>query len=184
MKVTDVLKKDHRKVEDLFEQVEDSSGAEREAHAETIFLELQAHTEAEEQVFYPAIREAAGDDIVDESIQEHHVVDVLMAELKGIADVDADEWTAKLTVMKENVEHHVEEEEQEMFPDVEAKVDHDRLEQIGAEVQAFKLRFKVRTLNVDELREMAAEADISGRSDMNKDDLVEALCAARVPVPT
>jgi hypothetical protein len=106
-----------------------------------------------------------------------------MAELKGISDVDADEWTAKLTVMKENVEHHVEEEEQEMFPDVEEQIDEDRLEQIGAEVQAFKLRFKFDTLTVDQLQGLAADAGITGRTDMNKQDLIEALCAARVPVP-
>jgi hemerythrin superfamily protein len=184
VKVTDALKKDHRKVEALFEQVEESSGDERRGHAESIFLELQAHTEAEEQVFYPAIRDEAGDEIVEESIEEHHVVDLLTEELKAISDWDSDEWVAKLTVMKENVEHHVEEEEQEMFPDVEEKVAHDRLEQLAADLQAFKQRFKLGTLTVEELQEIAADVGLSGRSGMAKDELIDALRAAKVPVPT
>ncbi|OWY61178.1 hypothetical protein B7486_65170 [cyanobacterium TDX16] len=106
-----------------------------------------------------------------------------MAELKDISDWDSDEWVAKLTVMKENVEHHVEEEEQEMFPDVEEKVGNDRLEQLAAELQAFKQRFKLGTLTVEELREIAADAGISGRSGMAKDELIDALRAAKVPVP-
>jgi iron-sulfur cluster repair protein YtfE (RIC family) len=179
MKVTDLLKKDHREVEDLFSQIEEASGSKRAELAATIFDELEIHTTAEEEVFYPAIREAAGDEIVDESVQEHHVVDVLMAELKAIDDVDADEWTAKLTVMKENVEHHVEEEEQEMFPDVEKALGDARLESLGEEVAEFKLRRRLEGKTVDELQVFARDCELDGRSDMDKDALVDALFEVR-----
>jgi hemerythrin superfamily protein len=182
MKVTDLLQQDHRKVEDLAGKIEESSGAEQATLASQIIAELKAHTEAEEHVLYPGIRDEVGDDLVDESIEEHHVVDVLIGEMDPL-EVGSDEWMAKFTVMKENVEHHVEEEEQEMFPDLEEKLGDERLEQLGDELARFKLRYQLDQHTKDELLDLARDANLDGTSDMTKDDLVEALCEAGVPVP-
>ena len=104
---------------------------------------------------------------------------MLIAELRSIEDVDADEWTAKLTVMKENVEHHVEEEEDEMFPDVEDALGADRLESLGSEVEGHQVRQRLEAHTVDELQALAKEAGVDGRSDMDKAALVDALCELR-----
>jgi hemerythrin-like domain-containing protein len=82
-----------------------------------VFEELSIHEQIEEEIFYPAVRDGAskeGVEIVLEGYQEHHVVDVLIKELKA-TDVEDETYDAKFKVLTENVEHHIEEEEGEMF---------------------------------------------------------------------
>ena len=125
----DLLMEDHRTVEGLFARFESADdSAEKQTLANRICLELKVHTMLEEEIFYPAVREKAGqDEIVAESIEEHHVVDVLMQEIKALEPSD-ERFEAKMTVLIENVEHHIEEEESEMLPSAQKK--------LGKEVEA------------------------------------------------
>ena len=143
MDAIEVLKADHDEVRGLFEQfrqAHESEDMERMRDLQQqIFSELEVHTRIEEDIFYPAVREAdeeaLGED-VDEGIQEHHVVKVLMREIESVSGEAT--FVAKMTVLMENVEHHVEEEETEMFPEVRDKMSSEQLEQLGAELEAAK----------------------------------------------
>jgi hypothetical protein len=114
----ELLKEEHEKVKALFEQYE---AAGHRAHrkkqniAEEVFAALTVHTTLEEELFYPAMKRKTdrdGKDLVAEAVEEHHVVTTLMEELKGLDPAD-ERYDAKFKVLMENVEHHIEEEEDE-----------------------------------------------------------------------
>ena len=138
MKATDLLKKQHRDVKGLFKKLEKTEKAsERRALMETITGELRMHTTIEEEIFYPAVREVESkkaEDAVDEALEEHHVVKLVLAELPRLDPAD-DRFKAKMTVLSELIEHHVEEEEEEMFKAAE-KLGAERLKELGEEMQA------------------------------------------------
>jgi len=139
MKATELLKQQHREVEDLFARIEKTEDPdERMEIAGEIAAKLKVHTSIEEELFYPAYREQAqtkkGETLTLEAYEEHHVVDLVLAELPDV-DPNADGFEAKMTVLKELIEHHVEEEEQEMFPDAEKKLGKQRLEALGEEME-------------------------------------------------
>ena len=118
MNVFDLLKSDHREVSDLFDKIEKmpGKGSRKDDLFEQLKMQLQMHSDVEEEIFYPALQEAAEThDIVLESLEEHDVVKKLLGELDSEPKY-TDEWMAKLTVLRENVEHHVEEEETRLFP--------------------------------------------------------------------
>ena len=143
MDAIQLLKADHDEVRSLFEQFRQAHEAEDSARMKElqkqIFSELETHTRIEEDIFYPAVRDADEEELgetVDEGVQEHHVVKVLMREIE---DVSGDEtFESKMTVLIENVEHHAEEEEQEMFPELRTKMGEPRLQELGAEMEAAK----------------------------------------------
>jgi hemerythrin superfamily protein len=113
-----LLKADHRKVEELFSEFEGARRADQKARiVKQICLELTVHAALEEQEFYPVAREALDDDedLVDEANVEHASLKWLIAQLEG-ATPDTELYAAKVTVLKEYVQHHVKEEEKEMFP--------------------------------------------------------------------
>lgn len=139
MKATDMLKKQHREVATLFRQaLRAEKPDERTELAETIAEKLSMHASIEETIFYPAFREAVGtqkgENLVLEAYEEHNVVKMILEDLAD-ADPDDESFTAKITVLKEIVEHHVEEEENEMFPAAEKKLGKERLEALAAEMQ-------------------------------------------------
>lgn len=121
----DMLKKDHRTVKTLFKKLEDTDDDnEKVALAEEICAELTLHAEVEERVFYPAVREALREkasDLVDEATVEHRSLKTLIAEIDG-SSPDSALFDANLKVLREYVEHHVKEEEHEMFPKLEGKL--------------------------------------------------------------
>ena len=134
-----LLKADHRKVEDLFEQFESARGAKRkEEIARKICLELTIHTKIEEEIFYPACRGRIDDELVDEAIVEHDSAKVLVAEIEA-GGPDEDFYDAKVQVLSELIEHHVEEEEKRgdgMFAQArKAELD---LDTLGEEMAARK----------------------------------------------
>src|SRR5205807_6075539 len=100
---------------------------------------LSIHAAIEEQVFYPAVREAAPDekDLVLESLEEHHIVKWVLSELDGMVPSD-ERFTAKVTVLIENVRHHVEEEEGELFPEVRKAMKRKELEELVQALEAAK----------------------------------------------
>jgi hemerythrin-like domain-containing protein len=129
-----MLKTDHDKVKRLLADLETTTerGVKtREELFATIKGELTIHETIEEEIFYPALKShPKAKDIVLEGYQEHHVVDLLMGELEGM-DVSDERWGAKATVMKENIEHHIEEEEGDMFKKARQVFDRQELEDLG-----------------------------------------------------
>ena len=109
-----LLKEDHRKVEDLFGQFEKASGDGRKQKiAEQICMELTVHTELEEKIFYPACEGKVEEDLLKEAYVEHDGAKVLIAEIEA-GGPDDEYYDAKVKVLQEQIEHHVEEEEKRM----------------------------------------------------------------------
>ena len=139
MKATQLLKQQHREVEALFGKVSKAEKpTQRRDLANEIAAKLEVHTTIEEELFYPAYREGSktkkGEDLTLEAYEEHHVVKMVLAELPKV-DPAAENFEAKMTVLKELIEHHVEEEEKEMFPDAEKKLGKEELEDLGAQME-------------------------------------------------
>ena len=138
MDAVKLLKDDHEKVKGLFRQFEKArSESKKKQLADEIMMELEVHSKIEEEIFYPAVREKVGEDeLVAEAVEEHHVVDVLMQEIKQL-DPSDERFEAKMTVLIENVEHHIEEEEKEMLPDAKKKLGKD-VEALGDRMEQRK----------------------------------------------
>ena len=135
-----LLKADHRKVEELFSQLESASGKQKLQVFEQIKSELELHTHIEEKIFYPALEEPEEThDLTLEAYEEHDVVKRLLKEL-GRAKTANDEWEAKAKVLQENVEHHVEEEENELFTKAESALGEEEIEALGEQMEAEKER--------------------------------------------
>ncbi len=130
-----LLKNDHKTVEKLFKQFEkagdDAYDAKRKL-VQQMIEELSVHAYIEEQIFYPDARQEVPEteDHVLESLEEHHIVKWVLSELQDM-DPHDERYDAKVTVLTENVRHHVEEEEQEWFPEVRKALGRKRLQEIG-----------------------------------------------------
>jgi hemerythrin-like domain-containing protein len=127
MKATSLLEDQHRKVEALFEKLE--SGGADGAVLEELANSLAAHMAIEQDIFYPAIKEVDSD-LVNESFEEHSIAEVALKRLLA-TDSDDDSFDARVTALKELIEHHVEEEEEELFPAVEKALSAETLEKLG-----------------------------------------------------
>jgi hemerythrin-like domain-containing protein len=142
------LKNDHRTVEQLFKRFEKAGdGARRTKRAlvDSMIEELSRHAEIEELVFYPAVRREVADATSDvlEALEEHHLVKVILRELEDL-DPANERFDAKVTVLIENVRHHVREEEDELFPEVREQLGRRRLRELGDELRAAKPRVPTR----------------------------------------
>lgn len=134
MDAVSLLKADHEKVRELFDQFEEAEDS-RGKHqiAREAMQELIVHSKIEEEIFYPAVRRATGEaELMDEAVEEHHVVELLIKELQSLSA--GEKFEAKFQMLMENVKHHIQEEEGEMLP---------RAEQVG--------------MNLDQLGEQLAE---------------------------
>lgn len=178
-----LLTADHNRVRGLFTRFEAAEESEDIATmtelASKILEELDVHTAIEEQVFYPGVDEADEEihKVVAEGIEEHHVIKQLASEIETLSP-DDETWAAKMKVMIENVEHHAEEEEQELFPEVNKALGSDVLEDLGARMEALKAQLGAPTaadkesLSLEELHALATEQEIPGRSTMPREELV------------
>jgi iron-sulfur cluster repair protein YtfE (RIC family) len=141
MNAFDLLKEDHKKVADILEKLEPTSERALKTREELftkLDSELEVHAAIEEQIFYPALKEADETrDIILEAFEEHRIVKQFLKEL-GSMPKDSEVWTAKLTVLKENIEHHVEEEEGEMFKKARKVLTDEQAEELGARMEAAK----------------------------------------------
>lgn len=141
MNIINLLKADHKKVKEIFSEIEEtSSKAEKKRTKlfETLHQELAIHEKIEETIFYPRLKkEKEAKDIVLESYEEHHVMDLLLQELAEL-EPGAESWLPKLIVLKEVVEHHVKEEEKELFPQTQKLLPKEELETMGMEATALK----------------------------------------------
>ena len=139
-----LIKADHREVEKLFHEFEDAGDRAyktKQQLVSQIIKELEVHATIEEEIYYPAVDAKAkkdGKELVAEAVEEHHVVKVLLGELATMSAED-DAFDAKVTVLMENVRHHVEEEEEEMLPQSEKILGEEELTRLG-EVMAARKR--------------------------------------------
>jgi hypothetical protein len=136
-----LLKADHDKVKKMLAEGEDTTERAEKTRTElfdTLKSEMLIHERIEEEIFYPALKShPKARDIVLEGYEEHHVVDEIMGELETTPVTD-ETWGAKFKVMKENIEHHIEEEEGEMFKQARQVFDADELEALGGRMLELK----------------------------------------------
>ena len=123
----ELLKHDHETVSKLFKRIEAASGRVKLIRFRKLKTELELHTHIEEKIFYPALKNPEESrDITLEAYEEHKVVKDLLSQLDGARA--SDQWDGKFTVLKENVEHHVEEEEGELFSKAREVLSAEKLE--------------------------------------------------------
>jgi hemerythrin superfamily protein len=141
MDAIQLLKADHDKVKKLLNELESTTERGVKTRQElfaTIKGELTIHEVIEEEIFYPELKShPKAKEIVLEAYEEHNVVDTLMGELEALP-VDDETWGPKAKVMKENIEHHIEEEEGEMFRKAREVFDETELEDLGARMEQRK----------------------------------------------
>ena len=136
-----LIKQDHDRFKKLMKEIDDTTERAvktRDEQFAKFEREIKAHERMEEEIFYPALLEhPKAKEIVLEGFEEHHAADVLLAELEDVP-VDDEHWGAKFTVIKENIEHHMEEEEGDMFKKARSLLDDGELEDLGARMEGSK----------------------------------------------
>jgi hemerythrin superfamily protein len=182
MDALQLLTADHNRVRGLFARfkaAEEGDDTTSEAElASKIIEELEVHTTIEEEIFYPAVRDMSDEvrDLVAEGVEEHNVAKTLIQEVQAM-EPSSEQWKAKLKVLIENVEHHAEEEEGEMFPAIRSAASSEDLESLAVRLEARKRELGAPTLEdavdltKDELLEKAREQEIPGRSKMSQEEL-------------
>lgn len=156
-----LLKEDHRTVEELFEKFEKASGDGRKQKlAEEICLELSVHAQIEEEIFYPACEGKVEEDLLKESYVEHDGAKVLIAEIIGGGPKEDEFYDAKVKVLQEEIEHHVQEEEKRLeglFAQArKAEIDMDALgQQLSARKAELTEQFKATGVPTPQLTTMA-----------------------------
>ena len=182
MDVLALLTADHNRVRghfDRFKKAEEASDQATMADvAAKITEDLTVHTTVEEEIFYPWARGLSSevDDLVDEGMEEHHVAKVLLEEIASLSP-GADEWVAKLKVLIENVDHHAEEEESQMFPKIRSASDADDRELQGQKVEGRKgelggpVSGHAQGMSKEQLIDLASQQHIPGRSKMDREEL-------------
>jgi hemerythrin superfamily protein len=139
MNALDILKQDHQKVKGLFQEIrKDFDRGRQKELFDKIDTELEIHTHIEETVFYPAVDEHEEfKDMIAEALEEHQEAKSLLDELEELGADDHD-FGSKLQQLMEAVEHHVEEEEGEMFPKIQEVFDEHELEELGRDLEMAK----------------------------------------------
>jgi hypothetical protein len=133
-----LLEQDHDEAKKLFQQIEEASGAKASQLWTKLKDALTLHEEIEEAHLYPPLKDVeTTEDLVLESYEEHHVMDVLIEEISAL-DPSDERWHPKVKVLQENTEHHIEEEETGLFPKVRKIWDVKKREEIGGRMQEMK----------------------------------------------
>jgi hemerythrin-like domain-containing protein len=136
-----LLEKDHKKMKSLLGELEETTrraSKKREELFATIRVELEAHETIEEEIFYPTLKQhPKAKDVVLEGYIEHHVADLIVNELASAPTTDED-WGARAKVLKETIEHHIEEEEGEMFKIARQVLDREELVDLGERMELRK----------------------------------------------
>jgi len=142
-----LLTQDHTRVKRLLKNLEattERAVTRRESLLKQIEEEIKMHSKVEEEIFYPAYKDAvrkSDEHIYYESLEEHHLVDIVLPEMKA-SDTGSEEFGAKAKVLKDLIEHHAEEEETEMFPKARRAMTPDELREIGKEIQMRKAQLQ------------------------------------------
>lgn len=140
MNALELIQRDHQQLRKLFDEALESTEPDARASLlHGIRAELMAHEQMEQDVFYPELRAAnqKAKEIVLEGYEEHHIIDVILDELMEVPE-EADHWKAKLKVLRENLDHHMEEEEGEMFKRARQCLSKEALDEIGAKMEQAK----------------------------------------------
>jgi len=138
MDALNLIKQDHKRLRKLLDEALQAEGPRREERMDHLRTELVAHERMEEEVLYPRLRdEKKAHQSVLEAYEEHHVADVILDELLDVPP-ETDLWKAKLKVLKENVEHHMDEEEDELFKNARAVLDREELDRLGERMERIK----------------------------------------------
>lgn len=151
MDAFELLKSDHEKVVGIMEKIDGTTEhalKTREELFTQLKSELDVHAQIEETIFYPVLEKAEESrDITLEAFEEHRIVKQLLSELE--VDAKDDEiWTAKFTVLKENVEHHVEEEEGELFDKARKVLSEEEIDELGARMEEAKSKQKAAAASI------------------------------------
>lgn len=148
MNAIDLLKADHEKVKDILSQLSESTERALKKRAELLAkleMEVSIHTRLEEEILYPAFKEAGSkeeDVMYYEAKEEHRTVDSLVLPDLKETDPGTPEFAGRVKVVKELLEHHIEEEESEMFPKAKQLLGKAKLDELGAEMEAMKASYK------------------------------------------
>jgi hemerythrin-like domain-containing protein len=133
-----LLRKDHQEVKELLKQAEDADSGQKQRLFQQLKSELEVHEAIEEEIFYPALKEhPKTKEIALEAYEEHNVVDEVMGQLEQLSP-DDETWDAKFSVMEENLKHHINEEEREMFEQAKKVFSDDELDQLGERMEQRK----------------------------------------------
>ena len=170
MDLLEHLTKEHREAEDLIARLaETDPGSERDRLIDELTDALTTHMEVEEQFLYPITLEVIGEEEAEEGNNEHDLARDGLKQLRELKDEPG--WAAALDMVKAGIDHHVEDEEQEMFPQLREKAG-DRIAALDPE----KLEASI-DLTKEQLYRQAKEAGVEGRSDMTRDELAQALAS-------
>ncbi len=181
MDVTRILETDHREVEELFAKIEQAEGKSRQPLIDELATSLRAHMELEERVVYPAMQPVTGKEDVEEGKTEHDLARNSLAEVVELAP-DTPGFGAALAALKAGISHHVEDEEDDVFPKLRkdgAKV----LEEMATPFMKKRMELGMpmgadalaASSSKEELLAEAKGADVEGAASMNKDELAGAL---------
>jgi hemerythrin superfamily protein len=132
MKATTLLQRQHRKVETLFKKLE-KGGAGASALLDELANDLAAHMAIEQEIFYPAVQKV-DPNLVLEALEEHALGEIALKRLMA-SDPKSPSWKARVIAARELIQHHVEEEEEELFPKVEKKIGEEKLLELGAQMK-------------------------------------------------
>ena len=178
-----LLEQDHRTVDELFERFEQTTEpAQRRKLVDTIIEELSIHAAIEEQELYPVMRRVLdAEDDVEHAEHEHAEAKAVLAVLAQL-DAEDERFAPLVSELIADVRHHVEEEEEELFPKLRQAVSEEELNDLGRRLEQAKEHAPAKpsaaeldALSRDELYEFAGKIDLPGRSDMSKQELMEAL---------
>lgn len=137
--VIDILKQEHEMVLSMLSELASKGISGREQKYESLKENLMPHMIGEEQALYPRLKEEAEmRDMVLESIEEHGAVKTLLGQLDSASSSEEDSWVAKLKVIQENVDHHISEEEEKIFPQMQQKMSSDELSSLGSRYEEAK----------------------------------------------
>ena len=138
MNILQEIKKDHQEVKELFKKLQSiKSQKEREKEFLELKKELIPHMKAEEEIFYPALMNGDSKEPVLEGFEEHHASEMVLKDLDKTA-VTHERWPAKLKVLSEMIEHHIKEEESEIFKMARSEMDKEKLEELAEKFDSKK----------------------------------------------
>ncbi|HUP87488.1 MAG TPA: hemerythrin domain-containing protein [Acidimicrobiales bacterium] len=182
MDVLELLTSDHNRVRGLFTRFKSAKESddlgEMATLATMILTELEVHTTIEEEIFYPEVQGLSDEvkDTIAEGFEEHHSAKAVMEEIAAL-EPNTENWAAKVTVLIEQVEHHAEEEESNLFPPVRSNTSAEQRESLAERLEARKAELGAPTMadKIDltgaQVTQLAKEQEIPGRSKMSAEEL-------------